>query len=70
MVIPYILSEGFEPWILDFTLERECCTRSYIWHSIGGFINSLTAIDLRERQLFYELRWRVFTCQIFIRSQS
>jgi hypothetical protein len=38
MVIHYILSYGFEPWILDSSLERECCTRSYIWYCIVGFI--------------------------------
>ena len=35
-----------------------------------SYINSLTAKDGRDRPLFYELRWRVFTCRIFIRSQS
>ena len=33
-------------------------------------INSLTAIDAHERQLFNELRGTVVSCQIFIRSQS
>jgi hypothetical protein len=35
-------------------------------------LNSFTAIGIgaRERQLFYELLWRVFTYRMFIRSQS
>ena len=36
----------------------------------GKFINSLTAIDARERQIFYEHLWCVVTRRIFIRSQS
>ena len=27
MIIPFILSLRFKPWILDSSLERECCTR-------------------------------------------
>ena len=30
MIIPFILSLRFKPWILDSSLERECCTRLYI----------------------------------------
>ena len=33
-------------------------------------VNSLTAIDVRERQIFYELRRCVVSPRIFIRSQS
>jgi hypothetical protein len=35
-----------------------------------GSLNSLTDMVAHERPLFYELRWRVLTCRIFIRSQS
>ncbi len=33
-------------------------------------VNSLTAIDGRDRQYFNELRSTVVSCRIFIRSQS
>jgi hypothetical protein len=39
-------------------------------HSFSACVNGLPAMDGRDRPLFYELRWRVFTCRIFIRSQS
>jgi len=37
-------------------------------HLAVKLFNSLTAIVVRERQLFYELLWRLVTSTIFVRS--
>ena len=44
-------------------LSHEGCTNGAIQGRVC--INSLTAVDVRERQVFYELIRHVFTCRIF-----
>ncbi len=55
--------------LLDYTCNEGMW--SYAVHSdFEIFVNSLTAIGGPDRQLFFELRARVVSPRIFVRSQS
>ena len=57
--------------LITYSRQHDILIPTYIgMSSLYQVLNSLTAIDAHERQLFNELRSTIVSRRIFIRSQS